>query len=302
MPNKPRVTAVAALLVVALLPAAGHGAEGGGKVVATVNVHPITATEIDQRLESLPPQVRGQFATGERRQQLVEQVILGYLMSEAATKEGLDREKEFKEGMAQAKEALLARLYMKKHVAEEGQPSDEELKKEYDRLLPQLSPPPQIHARHILVKTEKEALAARKRVVEGKEPFEAVAKAVSTDPSAAEGGDLGVFGQGRMVPAFEKAAFALKEGEVSEPVQTQFGWHVIKVEEKKENTPPPSFDEVKPRLAQQVIQDRYRTQLKTLADTLKAKARIEFKEEGADKKEGGAKQEGAAKKEGAATK
>ena len=262
MSRKPFALTLSALLAVALLPAAAHAADGGDTGVATVNDH---------------PQVRGQFASGPRRQQLVEQVILGYLMSEEARKEGLDRSKEFKEGMAQARESLLARMYMKKHVEEEGQPSDEELKKEYEKRLPQMAPPAQIHARHILVKTKEEAEAARKRVVEGGESFEAVAKEVSTGPSAPKGGDLGSFGKGRMVPAFEKAAFALKEGEVSEPVKTQFGWHVIKVEEKQQRKAP-TFEEVKDRLAQQMVQDSYRSQLKALADGLKAKARIEFKE------------------------
>jgi len=274
---KPLAVALSIFLAVALLPSAVHAADGGDTVVATVNDHPITAGEIDQRLQTLPPQVRGQFASGERRKQLVEQVILGYLMAEEATKEGLDHSPEFKQGMAQAKESLLARMYMKKHVDEEGQPSDEELKKEYEKRLPQMAPPAQIHARHILLKTKAEAEAARKRVVEGGESFEAVAKEVSTGPSASKGGDLGFFGKGRMVPAFEKAAFALKEGEVSEPVKTRFGWHIIKVE-KKQQRKAPTFEEVKGRLAQQVVQDRYRTQLKAIADGLKAKARIEFKE------------------------
>jgi len=276
MSRKLLIVALSVLFAAVLLPAAAHAADKGDAVVATVNDHPITAAEIDQRLQTLPPQVRGQFASGERRKQLVEQVILGYLMSEEATKEGLDRSPEFKQGMAQAKESLLARMYMKKHVEEEGKPTDAELKKEYEKRLPQLSPPAQIHARHILVKTKEEAEAARKRVVEGGEAFEAVAKEVSVGPSASKGGDLGTFGTGRMVPAFEKAAFALKEGEVSEPVKTQFGWHIIKVEEKEQRKAP-TFDEIKGRLAQQMVQDRYRTQLKAIADGLKAKARIEFK-------------------------
>jgi len=277
MSLKPLAVALSALLAVTLLPPVAHAADGGDTVVATVNDHPITAAEIDQRLQTLPPQVRGQFVSGERRKQLVEQVILGYLMAEEATKEGLDRSPEFKQGMAQAKESLLARMYMKKHVDEEGKPTDAELKKEYEKRLPQLSPPAQIHARHILVKTKEEAEAARKRVVEGGEAFEAVAKEVSVGPSASKGGDLGTFGTGRMVPAFEKAAFALKAGEVSKPVKTQFGWHVIKVEEKQQRKAP-TFDEIKGRLAQQMVQDKYRTQLKALADGLKAKARIEFTE------------------------
>ncbi len=283
MIHKPLAVVLATLLTIALAPPLAHAGTGDDTVVATVNDHPITAHEIDMRLQSLPPQIRGQFASGPRRKQLVEQVILGYLMAEEARKEGLDHSKEFKEGMAQAREALLARLYMKKHVETEGEPSEAELRKEYEKRLPQLSPPPQIHARHILVKTKEEAEKARKRIVEGGESFEAVAKEVSIGPSAAKGGDLGFFGKGRMVPAFEKAAFALKKGEVSEPVKTQFGWHIIKVEEKRERKAP-TFEEIKGRLAQQLVQERYRSQLKALTEGLKKKARIEFKEPQAKKK------------------
>ncbi len=268
-----------ALLSLALLPQPGLAAEGEGgeQVVATVNDHPITNHELEQRLESLPPQIRHQFASGPRRRQLLDQVILGYLMAEEAKKEGLDHTQEFKEQLAQAREALLARLYMKKHVEREAQPTEAELRAEYQKRLPQLTPSPQVHARHILVKTKEEAEAVRKRIVEGGEDFAKVAKEVSIGPSKSKGGDLGYFGRGRMVPAFEKAAFALKPGEVSEPVKTQFGWHIIKVEDKKE-AKPPTFEQVRDRLARQLVQERYRSQLTALSEALKKKARIEIKD------------------------
>ena len=91
----------------------------------------------------------------------------------------------------------------------------------------------QVHARHILVKTESEALQALYDVTTGKKDFGEVAKAVSMCPSKKQGGDLGWFGRGMMVKEFETAAFALKPGEISKPVKTQFGYHIIKVEEVK---------------------------------------------------------------------
>ena len=105
-----------------------------------------------------------------------------------------------------------------------------------------MKPEEEIHARHILVATEAEAKEIKERLKKG-EDFATVAKEKSKDPSA-EGGDLGFFGRGQMLKPFEDAAFALKDGEISDPVQTQFGWHIIKVEEKR-TRPLPTFDQVK---------------------------------------------------------
>lgn len=247
------------------------------RVLATVNDHPITESDVESKLASLPPQVRAQLDSPAQRKKVLEQMALGYLMAEEARKEGIDHSEEFKKGMADAEERLLSTLYVRKHIGEPQRPSDEEVRKEYEKRLPELTPPPKIHARHILVKTEAEAKAARKRIVEGGEDFATVAKEVSTGPSAAQGGDLGVFGKGRMVPAFEAAAFALKKGEVSQPVHTQFGWHIIQVTEIQGGKAP-TFDEIKDRLAQRMMQERLRTELEQLTDRLKSKARIEIKD------------------------
>ena len=113
-----------------------------------------------------------------------------------------------------------------------------------------------MHARHILVKTKEEAEAIIKELDAGAD-FAKLAKEKSTGPVRPEGGDLGFFSPGQMVPAFEKAAFALKAGKYTkEPVKTQFGWHVIKVEEKR-NAPPPEFDQVKDQVRQLVLREKY---------------------------------------------
>ena len=263
------------LVAVIILPALRALAED--KVLATVNDHPITESEVEARLKGLPPQLRGQMDNPEQRKHLVEQMALAYLMVEEARKEGLDHTPEFKQGMQSAEERLLSTMYVRKHIGEPQPPSDEELHKEYEARLPELTPSPRIRARHILVKTEEEAKAARKRIVEGGEDFAKVAKEVSTGPSAAQGGDLGMFGKGRMVPAFEKAAFALKKGEISQPVHTQFGWHIIQVTEIQGGQAP-TFDQVKDRLAQRMMQEHMREELEKLTDRLRAKARIVIKD------------------------
>lgn len=121
----------------------------------------------------------------------------------------------------------------------------------------------QIRARHILVDTEKEAADLKSRIDAG-EDFAELAKEYSKDGSAAQGGDLGFFGKGRMVQPFEDAAFALKVGEVSDPVKTQFGYHLIKVEERKV----PTFADVAPEIKEELTRQKARTQQEVIASLL----------------------------------
>ncbi len=129
--------------------------------------------------------------------------------------------------------------------------TDAAMKKTYDEAAAAQKPETEVHARHILVATEDDAQAALKRLKAG-EDFAKVAKEVSKDPGS-EGGDLGWFTKERMVPEFADAAFKLEPGQLSEPVKSQFGWHIIKVEGKRQKTFPP-FDQVKDQVAHYVVQ------------------------------------------------
>ncbi len=173
--------------------------------------------------------------------------------------------------------------------------TDEELRAEYNRWANMESADPEVHARHIVVQIPKGAAApagqavqamieeARKRAVslavEARKPgvdFSELAKKKSEGPSAAEGGDLGFFKRGTMLPEFDKAAFSLKDGEVSDPVRSQWGWHVIKVEERRASPPKP-FEEVKDQLRERLLRsqlDRYTDQY---VRELREKALVEVK-------------------------
>ena len=129
--------------------------------------------------------------------------------------------------------------------------TEADAKKIYDEKIVQLKPEQEVHARHILVATEAEAKEVAERLKKG-EDFATVAKEKSKD-TGAEGGDLGFFARGQMLKPFEDAAFALDVGQISEPVQTQFGWHIIKVEEKRDQ-PLPTFDQVKEAIIAQLVQ------------------------------------------------
>jgi peptidyl-prolyl cis-trans isomerase C len=184
---------------------------------------------------------------------ILDQMIDGKALSAEAHRTGLDKDPAVQRQMSEAAEAALQTALLKQQI----QPliSDQALHARYDQEMVGRQGSTQIHARHILVDDEA---TAKKIIAELKKggDFAALSKKFSKDPGASkQGGDLGFFGQHDMVPEFSKAAFTLKDGEISsEPVHTQFGWHVIQVIERKQE-PPPSFEQVQNELRQRLIQD-----------------------------------------------
>jgi peptidyl-prolyl cis-trans isomerase C len=147
--------------------------------------------------------------------------------------------------------------------------TDAEVRARYDQEIASTPPVNEVHARHILVKTKEEAEAIIKQL-DGGADFQKLANEHTSDPSGkTNGGDLGWFGPGQMVPEFDKAAFALDVGKYTkEPVQSQFGWHVIKLEDKRVKQPP-AFDDVKDQAKQAVIRDKYFALVKQLRGAAK---------------------------------
>lgn len=214
------------------------------KVVARIDGQPITEAEVtiaadDPALASV--------GDGQKRD-----LIVGYLVdlkigARAAAAAGIGDNPDFARRLAYFRDKLLLDEYLEREVKKAVTP--EAARKLYDDTVKALKPEDEVRARHILVDVEDEAnkIAAR---VKGGEDFAKVAAEVSKDPgSKAEGGDLGFFTQERMVAPFAEAAFKMKPGEVSAPVKSQFGWHVIKVEERRQK-PVPAFEEMKEQVEQ----------------------------------------------------
>jgi peptidyl-prolyl cis-trans isomerase C len=176
--------------------------------------------------------------------------LVGYLadviiMSKAAEAKKVTEQKDFKNRIA----FIRNKLAMEMLLIEEGKAAttDAAMKKVYAEAVAKAGNEPEVRARHILVPTEAEAKAVLAEIKKGTD-FAELAKQKSKDPgAAAEGGDLGYFGKDQMVPEFAEAAFKLNKGDVSEPVKTQFGWHIIKVEDKR-NKPIPPFENVKDQI------------------------------------------------------
>jgi peptidyl-prolyl cis-trans isomerase C len=216
------------------------------KTVATVNGAPITESDLAMAADDLGGNVP-QGSEAQKRDFLISYLTDLKLGAKAAEDAKISQDPEFARRLAYARDKLLLDEYLTQEAKKAVTP--EAMHKLYDDTVKSLTPEKEVHARHILVPTEDEAKAVAARV-KGGEDFAKVAGEVSKDPgSGKEGGDLGWFTKDRMVPEFSEAAFKMKPGEVSDPVKSQFGWHVIKVEEVREK-PVPTFDQVKDQVQQ----------------------------------------------------
>lgn len=240
-------------------------------VIAKVGNLEIHQSELDLAIANLDPQL-AQLPDDQKKVAALSAAIDVKLLAGDAAAEKLDRTEEFKKRMQYLSDRELHNAYFKKHVVDTV--TDDEVKARYDKEVAALPKQEEVHARHILVKTEDEAKDVIKQLDAGKD-FAELAKEKSTDPNKADGGDLGYFTKGRMVKEFEDAAFALEKGTYSKtPVKTDFGYHVIKVEDKRD-APPPPFDQVKDQVRQLVMRDKY---LALLASA-KEKSKVDIMDE-----------------------
>jgi peptidyl-prolyl cis-trans isomerase C len=235
--------------------------------VARVNGADVTEAELTFAEAEVGSEIAGLPAES-RRRVLLEYLVEAHLFADAAVKGQLGQGKDFEERLAYYKLRALRDTFYDKKVRDAV--TEAQAKAAYEEQIAKLTPEPEVRARHILVKTEQEAKDLVKQLRAGAD-FNELAKKSSDGPSSQTGGDLGYFSRGQMVKPFEDAAFALQKGQISDPVQTEFGWHVIKVEDKR-NRPLPSFDEVKDQLMQSLVQN----QLKTIVQGLRATAKVEI--------------------------
>ena len=192
--------------------------------------------EIGGNMPTIPPE--------QKRDYLVNYLVDVIVLSQAAEKQKLGDRPDVKRRLAFDHNRLLMESLLQD--AGKSALSDEAERKVYDEAVKQVKNEEEVHARHILVPTEDEAKAILAQLKGGAD-FAALAKEKSKDPGAAEGGDLGYFTKEQMVPEFAEVAFKLGKGQLSDPVKTQFGWHIIKVEDKRVR-PTPTFEQVKPQI------------------------------------------------------
>lgn len=256
-----------------------------GQTLVTVNGAAITQEDVDSalmnatqgRFNQVPAEKQAEF-----RQQVLQQLIGTELVYGDAKKTGVIDSKEFKDEYVKVQERVKKQLAIQvwqKQQLDKVKVSDKELKNYYDKNKEEFNEKESVHARHILVKTEAEAkkIISELKSLSGnalKDRFVDLAKTKSTGPSGPKGGDLGFFTQGQMVPAFNDTVFKMKVGSVTKtPVSTQFGFHVIYLEEKKNSTVR-KFSEVKTVIDQRLKMEKFKSVMAVKMEDLQKQATI----------------------------
>lgn len=247
------------------------------KIFATVNKKEITNLEIEQILRTLPPNQAMQYSNDEGKKQIAKELVDQELFYLDAIENDLENDELFKADLERAKEGLLKQYAVSKAISN-FKVTEEEKKNYFENNKERFKKSETANAKHILVDTEEKAKELLEKINSNEITFEDCANENSTCPSNTQGGDLGEFGRGQMVPEFEDAVFSMKENEVCGPVKTQFGYHLIKLT-KLNPSISYTYDEVSQNiehmLTQQKQQKLFDTKLKELylkyADCIKFK-------------------------------
>jgi peptidyl-prolyl cis-trans isomerase C len=223
----------------------------GNPVVARVDGTELRLSDVEAAQKNLPPQAQ-KLPLEQIYPMLLDRLVDGMLITEAGRKEHLDRDPEVQDRLKHYEDRLIQEAYINRAV----KPAETEdgLRTRYQTFLKEKTAHEEVHASHILLATEAEAKSVIAELDKGAD-FAALAKKYSKDPGAESGGDLGYFGHDDMVAAFSDAAFALPKGQYSKtPVKTEFGWHVIKVDDRRVGKPP-SFEEAREQLSRDLAHE-----------------------------------------------
>ena len=209
---------------------AGCGSKLGNKVIAKVNDEVVTQAEFQSKIDRLPPYYRALAA--QQKDKFLDEIINEKLFLKEAYKHGIDRNKDVKDLIEEAKRKIMVSKFIEDQISRNIKISDKEIEDYYKLHKKEFVMPERYKASHILVATEDQAKKVLERINKG-EDFATVAKELSIDASKSNGGDLGYFTEGQMIPDFEAACFKLQPGQTSGIVKTQFGYHIIKLTDKK---------------------------------------------------------------------
>jgi peptidyl-prolyl cis-trans isomerase C len=262
-----KIVRLLALLAVSSPLMLGAPAWAEDKVIVVINGHEIKTSEVEIAAEDIALQL-GDLPAKLRYPFLIEYLVERHLLAQAAAQQGIGDTEEYKKRLAFYQAKALRDAYFTESI--KPSVTDEEVKTAYDKEASKIKVAERVRARHILVQTEKEAKDVLARLNKG-EKFEDIAKQVSLDGSKDYGGDLGYFSAEEMVPEFSKAAFALKKDDISQPVKTDYGWHVIKLEDRKQGGAQP-FEQVKAGIKAVLM----RKKVQDTVNELRKQAKIEI--------------------------
>ena len=260
-------------LLLAAFSACSDKPEDSTKALAIINGKEITASEFDLRWSQLPEFARKTYAGPDGRKKFLEELITRELLLQESRKRGLDRDRALVERVERFKERSVLDHLMREEVDSRITVTLEEMKAYYAANPGGFTAQDDMRASHILIKTEEDALDVKKRLDQG-EDFAALARKVSLDLSTKfKGGDLGPIKKGQTIPQFEKTLLALKVGETSHPVATQFGYHIIKLNDRTTGASL-SFEDAKDQVKEQIQVEKKRKRFDELVASLRAKARL----------------------------
>lgn len=276
------ITIVASIFVISC----SKGGVQNSSVVAKVGPTNITQEDAGRELKALPDQIQKMFQGQEGTERFVDELVKKEVLYQEAKKKGLGNNQEFQKKVEDFKKLTLISTLLEKEIEEKSKVTDKEVQDYYDAHKKDFAANNQVRASHILVKTEEDAKKLLDQIKKGAD-FAKLAKANSIDTgSAKNGGDLGFFSRGQMVPEFERAAFGLKKGEVSNPLKTQYGYHIIKVTGVKEGNIV-EFDKIKQLLTQRLTAAKQKDLFDSYVNDLKKSYKVEINKEAIAKMAGG---------------
>ena len=239
------------------------------KILAKVGQKEITNLDVQGAIQGLDPFQAQQFQTEEGQKYVLDDLINQELLYMYAKDNKIDQDEEFRNEMKRVEENVLKQYVINK-ILTSVKLTEEEKKAFFEAQKQSFSKPETASAKHILVDSEEKANDILGKINAGEVSFEDAAKEHSTCPSKDQGGDLGTFGRGQMVPEFEEATFAMNVGDVSEPVKTQFGYHLIKLEAKNEPSIP-AYEEIADKVEKTLMFQKQGEVYKNKLDEVKAK-------------------------------
>ena len=263
-----------------------------GPYLAMVGNTKITQADLEREIKNLPEFAQKLFEGPEGKERFLNELIKKELLYQEALKKGLDKDPEYQKKLEDFKKLTLIGQLLEKEIESKAKVTESDAKAYYEKHKAELASISQIKASHILVKTEAEAKKISEMLKKGAN-FAELAKKYSIDTgSAKNGGDLGYFSPGQMVPEFEQAAAKLKPGEISEPVKTKFGYNIIKVTDKKMGKPV-DFEKVKNAIMQRLSAEKQKEVFDSYVEGLKKTYKVEINKEALSKLAGAEKKEGA---------
>lgn len=245
------------------------------KVLAVAAGNEITEKDLNAIISRYPEEQRGALQNEGKKKQLLEQLISFELMNKFGKEIELDKTQEYKDAIESISKEVITSMAINK-ILSDITVTDDEVKKYYEDNKEAFGQPATVSARHILVETEEEAKKAKEEIASESISFGDAAMKYSMCPSNQQGGNLGEFSKGMMVPEFEEAAFTAEIGVVTEPVKTQFGYHLVLVDAKNEASIK-SFDEVKDGVLNQLLQQNQHVKYDQMLKELENKYGVERK-------------------------